>query len=218
MSRKDLFNLCITYKKVKIMKKLVLLFACVFCFYNANTFAEQKVGSYNVLDRSLDVEASINDKGQLNVYVGILGEYTHTNIMLGIKGEDNIKSFAYSLREMKAKYNEWKGVARANGVTDYSKEMDIPFPNVEIYWKGSSKWYSTFSRNFIKMMFLVSDDGSASVGCGGEAEDWDNEYITEQWYFLFTSADEIEGLIKVLDVEKIKNKLSSKQNTDDLFN
>ena len=200
------------------MKKLVLLFACVFCFCNVNTFAEQKVGSYNVLDRSLDVEASINDKGQLNVYVGILGEYTHTNIMLGIKGEDNIKSFAYSLREMKAKYNEWKGVARANGVTDYSKEMDIPFPNVEIYWKGSSKWYSTFSRNFIKMKFLVSDDGSASVGCGGEAEDWDNEYITEQWYFLFTSADEIEGLIKVLDVEKIKNKLSSKQNTDDLFN
>lgn len=200
------------------MKKLVLLFACVFCFCNANTFAEQKVGSYNVLDRSLDVEASINDKGQLNVYVGILGEYTHTNIMLGIKGEDNIKSFAYSLREMKAKYNEWKGVARANGVTDFSKEMDIPFPNVEIYWKGSSKWYSTFSRNFIKMKFLVSDDGSASVGCGGEAEDWDNEYITEQWYFLFTSADEIEGLIKVLDVEKIKNKLSSKQNTDDLFN
>lgn len=217
MSKDDLFNLCITYK-IKSMKKFVSLLLIAFCLLNTNAYAEQKVGTYNVFEQVLDIEAGFDSKGQLNVYVEITGEYDHRDVMLCIRGEENIKSFISALQQVRDKYNEWKGVAHANGVTDYKKAIDVTFPNVEIYWRGSSKWYSTYSRNFIRMIFLVSDDGSASVGCGGEAKDWDNEYITEKWYFLFRTADEIDGLIKVLDVEKIKNKLSSKQNTDDLFN
>lgn len=200
------------------MKKLVSLLLIVFCLLSTNVYAEQKVGAYHVFDKVLDVEAGFGNKGELNVYIEVTGEYDHRDVMLRIRGEENVKSFTSALQQVRDKFNEWKGVANANGVTDYKKAIDVTFPDVEIYWWGSSKWYSTYSRNFIKMIFLVSDDGSASVGCGGEAKDWDNEYITEKWYFLFGAADEIDGLIKVLDVEKIKNKLSSKQNTDDLFN
>ncbi len=200
------------------MKKMILLFISIFCALSINVFAEQKVGTYDVLDRSLDVEAGYDSRGQLIAYVEIIGEYSHRDVMLCIKGEDDIKSFVSALRQVKDKYTEWKGVAKANGVTDYKKAIDVDFPNVEIYWRGSSKWYSTFSRNFIKMIFLVDDEGSATVGCGGEAEDWENEYVTEKWYFLFGSPYEIDGLTKVLDTEKIKSKLASKQNTDDLFN
>ena len=199
------------------MKKFVSLLLIVFCLLSTNAYAEQKVGTYNVFDKVLDIEAGFDNKGKLNVYVEITGEYEHRDVMLCIRGEEDVKSFISALQQVKNKYTEWKGVANANGVTDYKKAIDVTFPDVEIYWRGSSKWYSTYSRNFIKMIFLVSDNGSASVGCGGEAKDWDNEYITEKWYFLFRNADEIDGLIKALDVEKIKNKLSSKQNTDDLF-
>lgn len=197
---------------------MILLFISIFCALSINVFAEQKVGTYDVLDMSLDIKAGYDSSGQLNAYVEIIGEYSHKDIMLCIKGEDDIKSFVSALRQVKDKFNEWKNVAKANGVTDYNKAIDVTFPNVEIYWRGSSQWYSTYSRNFIKMIFLVDDKGTATVGCGGEAEDWDNEYITENWYFLFSSPYEIDGLIKVLDTEKIKTKLSSKQNTDDLFN
>ncbi len=200
------------------MKKIVLLLVSMFWLLGFNVFAEQKVGTYRVLERDFDIEAGYDSNNRLVVYIGVISEYDHEKSMIAITGENNVESFVSALQQVKAKYNEWKDVAIKNNVTDYKKAIDVTFPNVEIYWRGASKWYSSFSRNFIKMLFLVSEEGKATVGCGGEAKDWDNEYITQKWYFLFSSSNEIEGLVKALNIEGIKSKISSKQNTDDLFN
>ena len=69
----------------------------------------------------------------------------------------------------------------------------------------------------MKPLFLVGSDGKASFGAGGKAQDWDNEYIDQQWYLILISESEFDGLIDALNPEKIKSELNKNVNADALF-
>ena len=93
--------------------------------------------------------------------------------------------------------------------------MDVTFPNVEIWWVGL-EWYSSYEKNFIKPLFLVND-GDASFGTYGTATHWKNEFITQAFYILFETANEIQSLIDALNISKIKSSLNQDIQTDALF-
>lgn len=196
------------------MKRFFLFIALVLCTMSAN--AEKIVGTYKMAEMPREIEAAFDDNGALHVFVEVLGENENDKVMILISGENDLNQFISKLEYCKEKFKEWEKVAKTNNVTDYSKEFDVTFPDIEIYWWGE-EWFSTFSRNYLKPLFFVGSDGKASFGASGKVKDWFNEDIDQQWYLILKSESEFDELIDALNPEKIKSELNKNENVDDLF-
>lgn len=195
------------------MKRIVLFVALVMLATSA--YAEKVVGTYTCAETQKNIEAYIDDKGVLKVFVEVLGEYQRDKVMIKIDGENDINKFIAQLKYCKEKFIEWEKVAKTNNIKDFKKNFDVTFPNVEIWWRGS-EWFSSYKRNFIKPLFIVND-GKASFGAGGEATDWNNEYIDQDFYLILISTAEFDSLIKALNPQTIKNVLNQDTQADALF-
>ena len=194
------------------MKKILLLIA--FTLLTTSMYAEKIVATYTMSGTKRNIEAGIDDKGALNVFIQVVGEDSEY-VMIRVTGEEDIKKFISQLSYCKSKFIEWEQVAINNKVSNFKKEINATFPNVEIWWVGL-EWYSSYKQNFIKPLFLVND-GEASFGATGAATHWNNEFITQSFYILFETAYEIQSLINALNITKIKNVLDQDAQTDALF-
>ena len=194
------------------MKKFLLLIA--FILLSTSMYAEKIVATYTLSGTKRNIEAGIDDDGSLNVFIQVVGEDSDY-VMIRVAGEADIKRFRSQLEYCKQKFIEWEQVAKKNKVSDFKKQIDATFPNVEIWWVGL-EWYSSFRKNFIKPLFLVND-GDASFGTYGAAKHWQNDFITQSFYVLFETAYEIQTLIDALDITKIKYSLNKDIETDALF-
>jgi hypothetical protein len=177
-------------------------------------YAEKIVATYTMSGTKRNIEAGIDSRGALNVFIQVVGESSEY-VMIQVAGESDIKKFRSQLEYCKNKFIEWEQVAKNNKVSDIKKEIDATFPNVEIWWVGL-EWYSSNKMNFIKPLFLV-DNGDAAFGATGAATHWNNEFITQSFYILFETANEIQSLINALDITKIKSVLDREAQTSALF-
>ena len=195
------------------MKKFLFLIA--FVLLTTSLRAEKVVATYMMSGMERNIEAGINDRGVLSVYIQVMGEYKSENVFVRVQGDADINKFVAQLTYCRTKFIEWEEVAKKNNITDFKKEFDTTFPYVEIWWSGS-KWYSSNKRNFIKPLFLVTD-GKAAFGEGGEATHWDNQYIDQKFYLILNSIEEIDSLINALDVTQINKVLNQDTQADALF-
>ena len=194
------------------MKKILLFIA--FALLTTSMYAEKIVATYTMSGTKRNIEAGIDSRGALNVFIQVVGESSEY-VMIQVAGESDIKKFRSQLEYCKNKFIEWEQVAKNNKVSDIKKEIDATFPNVEIWWVGL-EWYSSNKMNFIKPLFLV-DNGDAAFGATGAATHWNNEFITQSFYILFETANEIQSLINALDITKIKSVLDREAQTSALF-
>ena len=194
------------------MKRILLFIA--FTLLTTSMYAEKIVATYTMSGTERNIEAGIDSKGSLNVFIQVVGEDSDY-VMIRVEGEENIKRFRSQLAYCKEKFIEWEQVAKRNKVYDFKKEIDARFPYVEVWWVGL-EWYSSNKKNFIKPLFLVND-GDASFGTYGAATHWNNEFIFQEFYILFETANEIQSLIDALDITKIKYALNQEYQTNSLF-
>ena len=194
------------------MKKILLFIA--FTLLTTSMYAEKIVATYTLSGTKRNIEAGIDNNGALNVFIQVVGEYNEY-VLVRVTGEKDINIFRTQLAYCKNKFIEWEQVAKINKVTDFKKEIDARFPDVELWWIGL-EWCSSYKQNFIKPLFLVND-GDASFGAYGAATHWNNEFITQSFYILFETAYEIQTLINALDITKIKSVLNREAQTDALF-
>ena len=194
------------------MKRIVLLIA--FTLLTTSMYAEKIVGTFTMSGATRNIEAGIGSNGALNVFIQVVGEYSEY-VMIRVEGEEDIRRFRTQLIHCKNKFIEWEQVAKSNNVYNIKKGIDVTFPNVEVWWVGL-EWYSSYKNNFIKPIFLVND-GDASFGTYGTATHWKNEFITQAFYVLFETANEIQSLIDALNISKIKSSLNQDIQTDALF-
>ena len=194
------------------MKKILLLIA--FALLTTSVYAEKIVATYTMSGTKRNIEAGIDNKGALNVFIQVVGEYSDY-VMIRVEGEADIKRFIAQLTYCKNKFVEWEQVAKSNNISDFKKEIDATFPNVEVWWVGL-EWYSSHKKNFIKPLFLVNN-GDAAFGTTGAATHWNNEFITQSFYILFETAYEVQSLIDALDITKIKHALNQEAQTNALF-
>lgn len=194
------------------MKKILLFVA--FTLLTTSMYAEKIVATYTMSGTKRNVEAGIDDKGALNVFIQVVGEYSEY-VMIRVSGEADIRKFITQLTYCKNKFIEWEQVAKSNKISDFKKEIDATFPYVEVWWVGL-EWYSSHKMNLIKPLFLVNN-GDASFGTTGAVTHRSNEFITQTFFILFETANEIQSLINALDITKIKNALKQDIETDALF-
>ena len=194
------------------MKKILLLIA--FALLTTSVYAEKIVATYTMSGTQRNIEAGFDNKGVLNVFIQVVGEYSEY-VMIRIEGEEEIQQFITQLTFCKNKFIEWEQVAKRNNVADFKKEIDATFPNVEVWWVGL-EWYSSNKGNFIKPLFLVNG-GDAAFGTTGAVTHRNNEFISQTFFILFETADEAQSLIDALDITKIKHILNQEAQTNALF-
>ena len=194
------------------MKKILLFIA--FTLLTTSMYAEKIVATFTMSGTKRNIEAGIDNKGALNVFIQVVGEYSEY-VMIRVTGEEDIRKFRTQLAYCKKKFIEWEDVAKSNNISDFKKEIDATFPNVEVWWVGL-EWYSSFKKNFIKPYFVVNK-GDAAFGTMGTATHWSNDFIDQEFYILFETASEIQSLIDALDIEEIKDELEENIATDALF-
>ena len=194
------------------MKKILLLIA--FTLLTTSSYAEKIVATFTMSGTKRNIEAGIDNKGALNVFIQVVGEYSDY-VMIRIEGEEDIKRFIAQLTYCKNKFVEWEQVAKSNNVYDFKKEIDATFPSVEVWWVGL-EWYSSHKKNFIKPLFLVNN-GDAAFGTTGAATHWNNEFIDQTFFILFETANEVQSLINALNITKIKSILNQEAQTNALF-
>lgn len=194
------------------MKKffILCLMALAVCV-NAN--AEKVVGHYYQDSTEYIVKASAH-KNDLSVFIQVPGKYKSDKVFIHIDGAENIQNFIDALNVCKTKYIEWSEVAKSNNIADFRKPINVKFPNVDIMWLGN-KWYLSRKQDFIKPVFFVSENSNFVV-IAGEAKDWDNEYIDTKFY-MFLTPNDIDVLVKVLNVDTINSILNQETETDTLF-
>ena len=192
---KKFFSLC-----------LMALAVCV----NAN--AEKVVGHYHQGSTEYIVQAATN-KNDLSVFIQVEGKYKSDKVFIIINGAENIQNFIDVLNVCKTKHIEWSEVAKTNNITDFRKPIDVKFPDVEIMWL-SNKWYLSHKLNF-KPEFVVTENTNFVV-IAGKANHWDNKYIDTK-YYMFLTPNDIDELVKVLNVDTINSILNQETETDTLF-
>lgn len=193
------------------MKRILLI---AFTLLTYSIYAEKIVATYTLFGTKRNVEAGVDEKGALNVFIQVVGDNSEY-VMLRIKGESDIRRFRTQLENCKNKFIEWEQVAKRNNISEFKKNMDITFPKVEVWWVGL-EWYSSYEKNFIKPFFVIKN-GDAAFGASGVATHWANEFIDQEFYMLFETAYEAQTLIDALDIAKIKQVLNKEKEKDALF-
>ena len=194
------------------MKKFLLFIA--FSLLTTSMYAEKIVATFTMSGTKRNIEAGIDEKGALNVFIQVVGEDSDY-VMIRVTGEADINKFITQLTYCKNKFIEWEQVAKSNNVSDFKKEIDATFPSVEVWWVGL-EWWSSHKKDFINPVFVVND-GDAAFGTAGTATHWNNEFISQSFYILFETANEVQTLIDALDIRKIKNALDREAQTNALF-
>ena len=193
------------------MKKffILCLMALAVCV-NAN--AEKVVGHYHQGSTEYIVQAGTY-KNDLVVFIQVDGKYKSDKVFICIDGAENIQNFIDALNVCKTKYIEWSEVAKSNNITDFRKPINVKFPDVQIGWFGN-KWYLSRKQNF-NPEFVVGENINFVV-ISGKANHWDNKYIDTK-YYMFLTPNDIDELVKVLNVDNIYSILSQETKTDALF-
>ena len=119
------------------MKRILLLIA--FTLLTTSMYAEKIVATYTLSGTRRNVEAGIDSKGALNVFIQVVGEDSDY-VMIRVAGESDINKFRSQLAFCKNKFIEWEQVAKSNKISDFKKEINATFPNVEVWWVGL-EWY-----------------------------------------------------------------------------
>lgn len=195
------------------MKKL--LFAIMLVPIVFTSHAKSFVGTYTLsfFNKSFNVEAGVINKGKFPIYIDVVGE-TSEKAYISVDSKD-LEKFKQSLLSMKDKYIEWSKIATDNNVSEMSKFMDIKFPPVAIFWETSKIHFSV--NNKLNPVFSVSESGHSAI-IAVPTKSATNRYITENIYWAFSTPEEIDELISLLDIEKITSIISETKNLTDLFN
>mgnify|MGYP006923195152 CR=1 FL=1 len=104
------------------MKKILLLIA--FTLLTTSMYAEKIVATYTLSGTIRNVEAGIDNKGALNVFIQVVGEDSDY-VMIRVAGESDINKFRSQLAFCKNKFIEWEQVAKSNKVLDFKKEINM---------------------------------------------------------------------------------------------
>ncbi len=197
------------------MKKLFLL--TLLALVSISVSAQEVVGHYTSAYFKKDFEImAYNKDSELKLYIQVMGEREHHNVVLIIDGENSINSFISSLTSIRDKYAEWSKVAKDNNVGKYSKNFDITFNKFKVAWYYGSEWeFDYYEKPTPK--FMITEDGDVLMVVYSEATASDNEYITEEYYFVLASINEFNELIDKIQPSVLKSKLEEKAVPDELF-
>ena len=197
------------------MKKLLLVFAL---FFAATSVSAQEFDYdyfYNLAtEERYDLEVSLDEDDNIeHIFIEVDGE-TYDQVYIKVKAEQ-LNAFHSALRKVKSKFLEWEQVAKDNGVTDFEKEIEVDFPELEAYWYCDDDWKDSFSSEPY-VLFVVDEEGDSYVGIGDYVEDWEDDSYSETYFFILSYGVDFDDLINKTSLNYIRQKINE-INVDSLF-
>jgi len=201
----------INKQKTKIMKKL-----CVFlAILPMSLFGQEKYATYDNVHIGKKYEIKISRKSDrvYTMYIEMLSLDNLSNnggIMLDRQQHGNL---ILTLEEAKIKYQEWSKTAKENSITEMSKRMTYR-TKAAAYWYYGSEWQFQFLIE-ITFNFSIIDNKYMLLVSTGKLTSSDNNYITHDGFvFTFTSAEQVDDFISVIDMTKLEQYLQKPSNSD----
>ena len=197
------------------MKKLLLVFAL---FFAATSVSAQEFDYdyfYNLAtEERYELEVSLDEDDNIeHIFIEVDGE-TYDQVYIKVKAEQ-LNAFHSALRKVKSKFLEWEQVAKDNGVTDFEKEIEVDFPELEAYWYCDDDWKDSFSSEPY-VLFVVNEEGDSYVGIGDYVEDWEDDSYSETYFFILSYEVDFDDLINKTSLNYIRQKINE-INVDSLF-
>lgn len=169
-------------------------------------------------------------EGEILVYYYICNRENYkSDTVFIVMNKAECENMVSSMRAVETKLKEWKKVARQNNIDNYSKEMDIPFPEVNVYWK---RLHPDFGRRTYDPLFHWSgkDNWLHPIGHIAQRGNGELEFrftvpdpSGEYGYIVDTYLGGLarERLVRHLDYSAIKKKYyelsADKSKWDELF-
>lgn len=199
------------------MKKTILsmILAVIAVGVNAQTLYGYYTNRADKSKTRYRVEYIMNGlKNKPSVLIEVMGEADKNYLMIDI---DNIKSAQDGFKEMKEKYIEWIKVARENNVTEVDKRMDYPFHGgIGAAWRNSQWWFSTGFCWNMQPYFKIKGINKTVTFAQSVRSD-SNEYIENMICIKFTSVQDFDSLINILDDGKLGAKIRGIKSKENLF-
>lgn len=197
----------------KILLTVLLISACFI------SHAEKKVSEYysGYYRETFDIKATDVKDGNFKFYINCHSVDSHQPVGFSLLSED-VPLFIIALSGIKDKYSEWSEVAKKNGVIDYDKYFEIPFPKVNAFFKYGRDWYFRFNFE-LKPYFKVTKSGKCLVVFNsGKLISTNDPYIdVDGFNLIFCTVDEIDEFIKALDISNVLEKSIADKEIDALF-
>ncbi|MDH6353844.1 hypothetical protein M2132_000161 [Dysgonomonas sp. PH5-45] len=197
------------------MRKIIIGLCVLFLVPCVSIYAQKKVATYEMSyfsDKKYDIEGLLDKDGMLSVYIGVEGKAKTTTVKFE---EKELKELKNTLEQIKNKFSEWSKIAKENNVTDMTKEMDFSLPKSTICWY-SSKWFFAFNQE-LKPTFMILEGNRHIVSIVKKVTASSNKYIDETIYWIFSSPQEIDAFINLIDIDKLKQELGKEKKTEELF-
>lgn len=198
------------------MKKFFLLCAFALCTsvvsaqeFVYDTFLNIATGDLYDLEVYIDDETNTID----HIFIEVDGEYSD-EVFIKVKVEQ-LNSFHAALRKVKSKFLEWEQVAKDNGVTDFDKEIEVDFPEIEAYWREADDWKDSFAAEPY-VLFVVDEEGDAYVGITDSVTDWEDDDYYDTYMLILNASVDFDDLINKTKLSYIQEKVREK-NVDSLF-
>lgn len=134
-------------------------------------------------------------------------------------GHAQLEQFYSDLKQIRDKYDEWLNIARQNGVRDLVKDIPFKTSQVELtLYDGNMNKLKTFNTQFkgvyraeFNSLSLFPDSNSIRIGFSSV----NGEDIP---IFHVRSVADIDKILSALTFSKIKTKMESKIQKQNLFN
>lgn len=207
------------------MKKYSFLLCAL--FFCVSAFAEPVLGTYycSYFKKSFDVQISDKDEsGNFTLYVGTAGDSKRNFLFFRanssgkslLDGKTTIDELSTKLDSLKSIFGKYIQTAKDNNVTKYTKEITDSYFAISpgFCWTGYDTYFGR-TRN-LQPKFMVIN-GEPIIMYSAEVASTSNEYITNQFYFVFGSVEEISEFQKLISKESTDKFFNKQQNVDDLF-
>ena len=130
---------------------------------------------------------------------------------------DKLEATKKSIKDIKEKYVEWSATARQNNIKDMNGKMPINLVMPKVAWKTNKWWFANGFKWNLPPYFIVKDGTKYYAYISQEVSSRSNEYVTSKINLIFTSVNDFDSLLNVLNVEKIKGMVDKSKSQKQLF-
>lgn len=204
------------------MKTIKLAILSLMIIITSTGYSQNKAfATYtNGFGKSYEITVTSKDTSKYNIWIdahSMDASHKIGGIMVRSKSEDK---FITALSEAKVKYTEWLATAKANGVKDLYKEMEIKCKGIDGYFAYGKDYHFNFGIK-LGFFFVIKElDGEVTyrlVAKTGEMTASDNQFMKVDGVALvFNDEKEIDSFINIINHKKIIEYLS-KPKAEDLF-
>ncbi|SEG75344.1 hypothetical protein [Sphingobacterium lactis] len=201
------------------MKKILLIILWLIPFVS---FSQIDYDTYFISTGGAkeELKIQVSEKGgtldQVFIYAKSLeGEHYRSVLIIDAK---KLPTFIEYLKFVKNKYSEWSETAKNNNVHNLLKDIDADLKDYYMVGFAIGDWY--FDRRVkIKAKFSVDNESMELYLYTDKLYSSTNTYIDNKGLFIpFSNNEDLDLLIKKLEVDVISNFLKSNKGKESLFN